>query len=98
MPTIEHMEVVENYVDAKLQIKALELKAKLIQDEVLAIVKEAGGKLEFNGAVLATGTRKKWEYPSAIADMDDALKQAKKNAETDGDATFTESDYVICKG
>jgi hypothetical protein len=30
--------------------------------------------------------------------MDDALKQAKKNAETDGDATFTESDYVICKG
>ena len=95
--TAEHFEVVENYIHFKHTVKGAEEGCKLIQDEVTAVVAEAGGKLEVNGATLSIGSRKKHEYPDNVKELEAALKEAKKNAETDGTAEATETSYLICK-
>ena len=97
MVASEHFSVVEYYAHLKAQIKSLEERAREIQPEVLALVRDAGGGLDVNGIKLSVGSRKKWTYPAHIDEMADSLKEAKKDAETDGDATFTESEYLICR-
>lgn len=95
--TAEHFEVVENYVHLKGTVKSADEGCKLIQEEVMAVVAEAGGKLEANNATLSLATRKKFVYSSRVTELEDALKQAKKDEETDGIAECTESTYLICK-
>jgi len=97
MVTQEHFEVVENYVNLMQQSKAVSQAAGLLKDEVMQVVAEAGGKLEANGAVLSVGHRKKWKYPYPVEEMETELKQAKKQAETDGEATSESTEYLICK-
>jgi hypothetical protein len=97
MVTQEHFEVVENYVNLITQAKAATQAAELLKAEVQAVVAEAGGKLEVNGANLSLGHRKKWSYPYPVEEMEAELKSAKKQAETDDEATFESTDYLICK-
>jgi len=93
----EHFAVVEEYAELKRKSKGIEAKMKELQPEVLAAVKQADGELSVNGMKMSVATRKKWEYPPHITDLADSLKQAKKNAETDGEATATESEYLVCR-
>lgn len=88
---------VEEYVHLQQQIKALTEAQKLIKAEAHEIVRQAGGKLDVNGVTLSIGQRKKWSYPYPIKEMEDELKQAKKSAEADGEATFEATEYLICK-
>lgn len=97
MVTAEHFACVEEYAHIKSQIKSLEVAAKLLQGEVLNIVKLAGGKLDVNGVDLSVAKRKKWEYPAAVEEIGEAYKQAKKDAETDGNATFVETEYLVAR-
>ena len=97
MVTQEHFEVVENYADLKAQIKSLEAKAKEIQPEVMAVVKQADGELSVNGVKLSIATRKRYTYPAHVEAMADSLKQARNNAEIDGYATAIETEYLVCR-
>jgi len=97
MVTPEHFEVVENYVSLMQQAKAAEQAATLLKDEVKAVVALAGGSLDVNGAMLTIGHRKKWSYPYPVEEMEAELKQAKKQAETDGEAKAEATEYLICK-
>lgn len=97
MVTQEHFNVVEEYVRIKREIKSLEAAAKLLQDEVMPVVRESGGKMDVNGVNLSIARRKNWTYPAQVEEIGEAYKQAKKDAETDGLATCTESEYLVAR-
>ena len=98
MVTQEHFKTLEQYADLSAQIKALEEARKAIKSEAMSIVSQTDeGKLDVNGVTLTVGTRKKWSYPYPIKEMEDELKQAKKDAEADGEATCEHTHYLICK-
>lgn len=94
--TEEEFATIEEYASLTTQIKALEKARALIKPDVQAMI-ERVGKTECDGVTLSVGHRKKWQYPYPITEMEDELKEVKKLAEIDGDATSESKPYLIAK-
>jgi len=88
--------MLRRHAEIAISIKALETEKDLTKDIILEILRtDLDGKFAVDDlGTLSIGTRKKWEYPAVVADIEDALKEAKKNAEADGTAAFTESEFL----
>jgi hypothetical protein len=98
MVTEAQFSAVEEYAHLTTQIKALEEARKALKSEVQKIVSEhPDGKFECNDVVFSIASRKKWSYPSEIVAMESDVKEARKNAETDGTATFEVTQYLVCR-
>lgn len=98
--TQEDKDILNQYAQLKLDIKALEEKADELNPEVLAIMEtnELGEIVVGEYGKLSLASRRTWKYPKPIKDLEDDLKMQKKEAEQTGAAESVEKSYVIFKG
>ena len=84
--------VVLEYARLSKAKKEIETQLAELKESCQRAVEASGGKLQVGDlGTLSLSTRKNWSYPRHVEEIADALKYAKKNAEIDGEATFTES-------
>lgn len=93
-------DILTQYADIKKDIKMLEAKLDEIQPEVLSmLVENEAEEVQLNGYGTFTLCKKrKWIYTEETQNMETLVKTAKKLEEQKGDATYTESPYVVFKG
>lgn len=83
-------EKIKQYAEIKNEIKALEEKAKELNDEIFnSMVENNLEEVNFDEGKLSLTPRKTWAYPASIVEADAKLKTMKKEAEQVGTATYT---------
>lgn len=92
-------ERVEEYARIKNQIKGLTTSAEIISEEILLGIQAEGvEEIEIQGVGKITlVSKRKYTYPKDLEEEEKNLKQAKKEAEATGEATYVENPYIIFK-
>lgn len=90
-------EKVAEYESLKLQIKILEDKAKVLNQEILEYMVENGAtetpELPMGGVIKVAYTIK-WKYPTSIVNLEAELKEEQHRSQIDGTAEKVESPYI----
>ncbi len=98
MITQEEKDKLTQYAELKSEIKILEKKAEELNPAVLEIMEEhKAEEITLYIGKLSLGSRRTWKYSAEITEMDQGLKNAKKEEEQLGVATYTEKKYVVFK-
>lgn len=88
-------EKLTQYAYIKDEIKLLEEKAEVLNNEILdEMMKNNLEEVSFDEGKISVTPRKKWTYPTSILDKEAHLKEEKKDAERVGTATY-ENTYSI---
>ncbi len=88
-------EKLSRYAYIKDEIKALEEKAEILNNEILdEMTKNNLEEISFDEGKISVTARKKWTYPTSIVEKETILKEEKKDAERVGTATY-ENTYSI---
>ena len=91
----------EEYGRLKLEIKQLDERVKALQPEITEMIIESGYEdegVEVDGLGVFTITkRREWTYPAEVKELETEYKKAKKMAEQDGSAEYTENKSVMFK-
>ena len=95
----EQKDLLNQYAEIKKDIKLLEEKADILNPQVLDIMQEQGAEeIEIRDVgKLSLGSRRTWKYSAIVKEIDDKLKEQKKDEERRGVADYQEKHYVIFK-
>ena len=85
-------ETIKKYESIKLEIKALEAQADILEPEVKEMLANCGAdQIETDKGKFYFTTRKSWKYTDAVKSKEVEVKELKKKEEELGVATFEES-------
>ncbi len=85
-------ETIKKYEAIKLQIKALEVEADVLEPEVKEMLANCGAEqIETDLGKFYFTTRKSWKYTEAVKSKEVEVKELKKKEEEAGTATFEEN-------
>lgn len=94
----EPRKLLMDYAAVKQQIKALEAKAEEMQEDVIRVV-ETTNPVDKVVDIENIGTftmvpKRKYTYPADVTDLEEKVKQLKKESEAKGTALVTEQPYL----
>jgi len=85
----------EQYASIKAQIKALQVQAEKISEDILKDMREKGEKkVELPIGSFTITNRKSWTYPENVNKINEEYKTAKAIAESEGTATYIEEESL----
>jgi len=97
---MHNTELLNHFVDLKIQAKKIDEEIELIKNQVQAevekILAEQGGEIEQvalqsrDRVSLSLSSKKTWVYSDFVQKSEEALKERKKEEQQNGEATFTE--------
>lgn len=91
-------DILKKYADIKNQIKLLELEADSLNPEIMAAIIASGADAaETDFGTFTVGKRRTYTYPENLKNDEARLKEAKKEAEALGTATYIEKPYLVYK-
>jgi len=96
----EKKDILNEYARTKTEAKIIEAKLDELNFQVLTIMEDSGAEeaeLPEYGK-LSLGSRRTWVYTQDLQNEEKNLKEAKKNEEREGHATYTEKKFVLFKG
>jgi len=86
----------ERYAELKNDIKRLEEEITALAPEVMVEMGEVD-ELSTEFGMFTVGKRRKWTYPKDVEKATEDAKNAQKEAQQLGTATFEENPYLIFK-
>jgi hypothetical protein len=96
--TPEILEMIDTYVALVEQRKELEVAIKALQPAILQAFEDGEiASVNCGDVHLLKASRKNWQYPEAIQEMEAELKSAKREAERKGMATYGTTDYLTVR-
>jgi archaellum component FlaC len=87
----------QEYAGLKAQVAVLEDKIEQLKPEVEQIVVDINpvdGVVETDYGVFSIVSKRKYNYSSAVVDLEKELKEKKKEQEATGEATYEETRYL----
>ncbi len=87
------------YLEIKAELKRLEAELKELQPLILhALWEEPDNRAEYAGYELTIGTRRTYAYSEAVQEMEQTVKELKKEEEQNGEAILTRhTSYVVVR-
>lgn len=89
-------ELFEQYAELKRVEKEVAAKIKELQPSIIEAMGE-NEEVETNFGMFVIGKRRAWKYPAEVEVKEQELKEAKKECEQLGTATYEENPYLIFK-
>ena len=88
-------DIYEEYAILDAKEKALKASKDILRVEILKDMIARGVEKEKHSlGGFSVAKLKSWTYPEKVAELNEKFKTAKAKAESNGDATFTESDSL----
>lgn len=90
-------EILQKYAEIKQKISAYEEEADLLRGDVMDAIQRINptdGIVESEFGSFVIVQKRKYEYSDTIKDIENNLKQAKKEAEAKGEATYVVQPYL----
>ena len=96
--TPEILELIDEYVALVGQRKELEARIKALQGPILQAYEDGEiASVNCGSVQVVKASRRNWQYPEAIQEMEAELKSAKRDAEKKGMATYGVTDYLTVR-
>ena len=95
--TKDQTDILERYAQTKREAKILAEEIDTLAPQILALMDEFSQD-EIESPVLGTfvkAGKRKWSYPAVVISMEEEWKDAKKDAEQRGTATYTINPYLV---
>lgn len=87
-------ETIKQYEMLKIEIDRLTKEADALKPAILASV-PLGAKIESEYGTLSVSSRPKWEFSETVRDMEDRVKNLKKQEMADGTAVETDGEPFL---